>query len=123
MFSDWFGEIKLTNDEVSLLYNRIWEDSNYGSFTYKTISTWICKNRSQRIRELRTIGLTESQQKRILNKEQATAPKLFKELVKYAYSFGLNFLVTSLKPIIEREQHIMLNNIQLYFKSLGIAFA
>lgn len=111
MMSDFFSEVLLTDDEMALLYYRIWEDSSFGCFTALNFAAWVNKNRGAKLRELRSIGLTEQEQKRILRKEEATLPLLFKELVKYAYSFGLNFLMTSMKPIVERENYIMLGNI------------
>ncbi|EAR90883.2 hypothetical protein TTHERM_00144880 (macronuclear) [Tetrahymena thermophila SB210] len=122
VIQEHFKELKLTEDEISLLHYRIWEDNNFAQFTFETLSRWVIKNRNQKLRELRTLGLSEQDQRRILNKQEAQSPKLFKQLVKYAYSFGLNFLMTSLSPIIERDNYILLNNITLYFKSLGIQF-
>lgn len=57
--NDHFKDIKLTEDEIHLLHYRIWEDNNFGHFTYDTITKWVIKNRNQKTRELRTIGLSE----------------------------------------------------------------
>lgn len=57
---DSFKEIKLRNDEVSLLHYRIWEDNNFSQFTYDTFTKWVNKNRNDKIRELRTVALNDS---------------------------------------------------------------
>lgn len=44
--NDHFKEIKLNQDEISLLHYRIWEDNDFGYFTYETLIKWLLKNRN-----------------------------------------------------------------------------
>lgn len=61
MMRNLYEEIKLTDDEYDLLYYRIWEDNSFGCFTYVTFGKWVNKNRHLKLRELRTIGLTDGE--------------------------------------------------------------
>lgn len=61
MMSDFFSEVRLTDDEMALLYYRIWEDSSFGCFTGLNFAVWVNKNRGAKLRELRSVGLTEQE--------------------------------------------------------------
>lgn len=116
-----FSQKKLTKDECQLIYWKIWQYNGWRPMNFAALIQFIADKKNTKTLELAQSLASDQQLRRQIQSKQST-PILFRELVKYGYTYGISFLEQSLKPLMDKDNLVDVTNIKLLFNSLSIKY-